>query len=150
MSSSFSIEEACICLRIPSDIWPQVLACTCMYTAKLPVGQKLPTYIIHRLLWRHHVRTALWLCASPQCLFAIYVCCIQCTDFYDLYRLIGESPRWLLIQGKPEKARKEVRKAAKMNKCDYPDDLMDQEMTLLPDKVNTPTTAPSPSFDGLL
>ena len=40
------------------------------------------------------------------------------------YRFIGESPRWLLTQGRTKEACKEVRRAAKVNKVEYPSDLM--------------------------
>ncbi|XP_070568129.1 organic cation transporter protein-like [Ptychodera flava] len=50
----------------------------------------------------------------PNAIFLIYWC------------LIDESPRWLLSVGKVEEAEKIIRKSARINKVDVPDDLFDE------------------------
>lgn len=54
-----------------------------------------------------------------------------------LYRFIDESPRWLISQGKYEKADKIIRKIAAINQKDIPDNLKLDEMPKTEENVWT-------------
>lgn len=41
-------------------------------------------------------------------------------------RILPESARWLITQGRKEEAIKEIRRAAKVNGREVPDDLLDK------------------------
>ncbi|KAI0213623.1 Organic cation transporter protein [Lamellibrachia satsuma] len=55
------------------------------------------------------------------------------------YCFIGESPRWLITQGRLAQARHELRRIARMNKSDYVDDVLEKEADYLV-KCNDPHT----------
>lgn len=54
--------------------------------------------------------------------------------FIAYYWLVDESPRWLLARNQNEKAKAIVRKAARMNGVNYPEDLMEKTEEKKPDK----------------
>lgn len=41
-------------------------------------------------------------------------------------RILPESARWLITQGRKEEAIKEIRRAAKVNRREVPEDLLDK------------------------
>lgn len=47
-----------------------------------------------------------------------------------LHRILPESARWLITQGKKEQAIKEIRKAAEVNKRKVPEELMEKVGTM--------------------
>ena len=55
---------------------------------------------------------------------------------FPSFRLINESPRWLITQGRYEEAAQVVKRAARMNGVEYPRDLMEPALTT-PLKVRT-------------
>ena len=48
-----------------------------------------------------------------------------------VFSFIGESPRWLITQGRLTQARHELRRMSRMNKSEYVDDLLEKEADYL-------------------
>ena len=55
-------------------------------------------------------------------LYCTYMLCL-----FTVFSLLGESPRWLLAEGRSEEALKEIKKAARMNKKEVPESLFPGE-----------------------
>lgn len=69
-----------------------------------------------------HTKSSSYVKTNPKCL----------TSLFFSSRLISESPRWLIARGKFKRAEKLIRKMARANKKEVPEDLksmMESEVT---------------------